>query len=300
MIHHDVFISYSTLDKPISDAVCAALEKHGIRCWVAPRDITPGADWSDAIIDAIADCRVCLLILSTASNQSDQVKREVQNAVSEAKPILPFRIEDVALSKHMRYFIGTPHWLDALTPPMERHLQRMVETVAGLIAALDDKAGESAPPVPVRPAAAFPWDPDRLARIESELRQFLGPLGRTLVQEAAAVATGYEDLCQRLAEHVQSERERQTFMARCQALLPAPAPDLALSAEVIAAAEKALAHYVGPLARTLAKRAARAARDRADFYRLLADELCTPAEKSAFLSQCHRGRGDGAAGRANR
>ena len=300
MIHHDVFISYSTLDKPISDAVCAALEKHGIRCWVAPRDIMPGADWSDAIIDAIADCRVCLLILSTASNQSDQVKREVQNAVSEAKPILPFRIEDVALSKHMRYFIGTPHWLDALTPPMERHLQRMVETVAGLIAALDDKAGESAPPVPVRPAASFPWDPDRLARIESELRQFLGPLGRTLVQEAAATATGYEDLCRRLAEHIQSERERQAFTAHCQALLPAPVPDPALSAEVIAAAEKALAHYVGPLARTLAKRAARAARDRADFYRLLADELDTPAEKSAFLSQCHRGSGDGAAGRANR
>ncbi len=91
MAHHDVFISYSTLDKPISDAVCAALEGHGIRCWVAPRDITPGQDWSDAIIDAFADCRVCLLILSTASNQSDQVKREFQNAVSEAKPILPFR-----------------------------------------------------------------------------------------------------------------------------------------------------------------------------------------------------------------
>ena len=137
MTHHDVFISYSTLDKPISDAVCAALEGHGIRCWVAPRDITPGADWSDAIIDAIADCRVCLLVLSAASNHSDQVKREVQNAVSEAKPILPFRIEDVALSKHMRYFIGTPHWLDALTPPMERHLKKMVETVAGLIAALE-------------------------------------------------------------------------------------------------------------------------------------------------------------------
>lgn len=147
MNHHDVFISYSTLDKPISDAACAALEKHGIRCWVAPRDITPGADWSDAI----ADCRVCLLILSTASNQSDQVKREVQNAVSEAKPILPFRIEDVALSKHMRYFIGTPHWLDALTPPMERHLQKMVETVSGLISALDDKAGEAAPPPPGGP-----------------------------------------------------------------------------------------------------------------------------------------------------
>ncbi len=305
MTHHDVFISYSTLDKPISDAACAALEKHGIRCWVAPRDITPGADWSDAIIDAIADCRVCLLILSTASNQSDQVKREVQNAVSEAKPILPFRIEDVALSKHMRYFIGTPHWLDALTPPMERHLQKMVETVAGLIAALDDKAGESAPPAPARPAASFPWDPGRLARIEAELRQFLGPLGRTLIQEAAAAATGYEDLCRHLAEHVLSERERRLFLTRCHALIPAAAPQPAASAEAlsdeaVAAAERALARYVGPLARTLAKRAARTAGSPAEFYRLLAEELATPAEKAAFLAQCQGGRGGGAAGRANK
>ena len=289
MAHHDVFISYSTHDKPISDAVCAALEGHGIRCWVAPRDITPGQDWSDAIIDAIADCRVCLLVLSAASNQSDQVKREVQNAVSEAKPILPFRIEDVALSKHMRYFIGTPHWLDAMTPPLERHLQKMVETVGGLIAALDDKTGEAAPaPAPAR--ASFPWDPDRLARIEADLRQFVGPLGRTLVHDAALAADGYEDLCRRLAEHILSERERQTFLARCQPVMPAaaPAPVPAPSAEmitpeVITAAEKALARYVGPLARTLAKRAARTAASQAEFYRILAGELATPAEKAEFL-----------------
>ena len=307
MTHHDVFISYSTLDKPISDAICAALEGHGIRCWVAPRDITPGQDWSDAIIDAIADCRVCLLILSTASNQSDQVKREVQNAVSEAKPILPFRIEDVALSKHMRYFIGTPHWLDALTPPMERHLQKMVETVAGLIAALDDKAGEAAPP-PILPRACFLWDDARLARIEAELRQFVGPLGRTLVAEAAVGANGYDDLCRRLAEHILSEREREIFLGRCQALIPSsgmpapsPSPDAeVLSPEAVAAAEKALAHYVGPLARTLAKRAARTASGPAEFYRLLADELPAPSEKAAFLAQFQGGKGGGTAGRANR
>lgn len=307
MTHHDVFISYSTHDKPISDAVCAALEGHGIRCWVAPRDITPGQDWSDAIIDAIADCHVCLLILSTASNQSDQVKREVQNAVSEAKPILPFRIEDVALSKHMRYFIGTPHWLDAMTPPMERHLKKMVETVAGLISALNDKAGEAAPP-PVLPRACFLWDDAHLARIEAELRQFVGPLGRTLVAEAAVIASGYDDLCRRLAGHILSEREQQTFLARCHAPTPAaepPAPGPVPSAEVISAetiavAEKALAHYVGPLARTLAKRAARTAVSRAEFYHLLAEELATPAEKAAFLAQCQGGKGGGAAGRTNK
>ena len=48
---HDVFISYSTKDKPTADAACAALEAKGIRCWIAPRDILPGSDWGEAIID---------------------------------------------------------------------------------------------------------------------------------------------------------------------------------------------------------------------------------------------------------
>jgi hypothetical protein len=34
---HDVFISYSTKDKPIADAVCGTLERNGVRCWIAPR-----------------------------------------------------------------------------------------------------------------------------------------------------------------------------------------------------------------------------------------------------------------------
>jgi hypothetical protein len=39
---HDVFVSYSSDDKPTADAVCATLENKGIRCWIAPRDILPG------------------------------------------------------------------------------------------------------------------------------------------------------------------------------------------------------------------------------------------------------------------
>ena len=38
---HDVFISHSSKDKPIADAICANLEGTGIRCWIAPRDIAP-------------------------------------------------------------------------------------------------------------------------------------------------------------------------------------------------------------------------------------------------------------------
>ena len=54
---HDVFISHSTKDKAAADAVCAALEANGVRCWVAPRDIKPGENWATAILRGIAGCR---------------------------------------------------------------------------------------------------------------------------------------------------------------------------------------------------------------------------------------------------
>ena len=50
---HDVFISYSSKDKNVADAVCAVLERNGIRCWVAPRDVIPGIVWGTAIVGAI-------------------------------------------------------------------------------------------------------------------------------------------------------------------------------------------------------------------------------------------------------
>src|SRR5215213_1012674 len=52
-VNRDIFISHSSRDKPAADAVCAALERAGLRCWIAPRDIVPGTDWSAAIVDGL-------------------------------------------------------------------------------------------------------------------------------------------------------------------------------------------------------------------------------------------------------
>ena len=92
---HDVFISYSHKDKAIADAACAALEREGVRVWIAPRDISPGAEWGGAIIDAINNAKAMVLIFSANANDSPQIRREVERAVNKEVPILPFRIEAV-------------------------------------------------------------------------------------------------------------------------------------------------------------------------------------------------------------
>jgi hypothetical protein len=158
---HDVFISYSNKDKTTADAICAALEVNGIRCWIAPRDIMPGSDWGEAIIDAIHACRAMLLIFSSSSNASPQIKREVERAVNAGIPVVPVRIEDVLPSKTLEYFISTQHWLDALTPPMEQHLQYLVSTMRAMLARKPDgsEAEVREPqlkPPPVAPEATPP------------------------------------------------------------------------------------------------------------------------------------------------
>ena len=154
---HEVFVSYSTADKPVADAVCATLERHGVRCWIAPRDILPGLDWGAAIVDAIGASKVMVLVFSAAANKSPQIKREVERAVHKGVAIIPLRIEDVPLGKTLEYFISSSHWLDAYTPSVEAHLDRLAETVK-LLLARPSRASETGVPVS-RPPISTPAIP---------------------------------------------------------------------------------------------------------------------------------------------
>lgn len=160
---HDVFISHSAHNREVADAVCDALEKTGIRCWVAPRDVRPGRSFPGEITRAIQQSKVMLLVFSSHSNNSEQVLREVQLATDSHLAIVRFRIEDVALTDDLRYFLSTPHWLDALTPPLSKHIARLQLAIKELIdqsvevtgkSGMIDDAPVAAPPAPITVAPA--------------------------------------------------------------------------------------------------------------------------------------------------
>ena len=158
---HDVFVSYSSKDKPIADAVVAGLENKGIRCWVAPRDIIPGSNWGDAIVNAIQGSRFMVIILSENSNQSKQVLREVERAVNNNVIIIPFRIEQIDPTGAMAYFLSTEHWLDAITPPLESHIAKLQTTLQHFISGDHEIAmqGNLNPPRGQPPALPRRWTP---------------------------------------------------------------------------------------------------------------------------------------------
>jgi hypothetical protein len=153
--HHDVFISYAQLDKPIADAVCAKLESRHLRCWIAPRDVVPGKSFPEAIIDGIVDSRVVVLIFSSHANNSPHVIRELTTAVNKGRIIVPFRVEDVMPSKSMEYLISVPHWLDAITPPLEKHIDELAGILERILLSGKEPGVCSVCKTPLSPNAKF-------------------------------------------------------------------------------------------------------------------------------------------------
>ncbi len=157
---NDVFISYSSDDAEAAETICERLEAEGLRCWIAPRNIMAGVKWSEAIIDALDQAKIMLLVLSASSVKSAQVEREVERAADRQLPIIPLRIHDVSLSKAMQFFIGPSHWLDAYEPPLARHLEDLVEAVVKNLANAADKTGARRT-VPAREAPTAQKQPAR-------------------------------------------------------------------------------------------------------------------------------------------
>ncbi|HEX6954886.1 MAG TPA: toll/interleukin-1 receptor domain-containing protein [Agromyces sp.] len=130
---HEVFICHASEDKAIADAVCAFLEQERIPAWIAPRDILPADDYGKSIVEAITSSRLVVLVFSSSANASPHIRRELELAVSNGIPILPFRVEDEVPSESLQYYLGGIHWLDALTPPLEAHLRHLAGTVRVLL-----------------------------------------------------------------------------------------------------------------------------------------------------------------------
>ena len=68
-LDHDVFISYSSKNKNIADAIVADLEQNNVKCWYAPRDILSGEDWAGAINNAISSTKIFVLVFTDESNR---------------------------------------------------------------------------------------------------------------------------------------------------------------------------------------------------------------------------------------
>jgi TIR domain/Galactose oxidase, central domain len=107
---HQVFVSYATEDADTATRVCSLLEADGIHCWVAPRDVKAGTDYAAAIMDAIRNARLVVLVFSAHSNTSPYALREVERSVAYGRPVLALRTDDTDPNSPMEYYLHD--WID--------------------------------------------------------------------------------------------------------------------------------------------------------------------------------------------
>jgi TolB-like protein len=169
---HEVFISYASHDTAVANDVAAALEGQSLKCWIAPRDVTPGAHYASEIVHAIDSAKAIILILSLDAATSPHVLREIERATSKRHPVVTLRLDQAPLPAEFEYFLNTSQWLDASSGEATRMMPKLVAAVR---LAIERSVGParaiSATPVAVTPAFASDalsggaWFRDRTAII---------------------------------------------------------------------------------------------------------------------------------------
>ena len=148
----DAFISYASGDAAVATALVEALERQGIRCWIAPRDVRAGALYADAIIRAINASRVFVLLLSGHSIASSHVGKEIERASSKHRPIIALRLDAEPLTPALEYFLSESQWVEASGGQIQAAVPKLLEAIRAPVPApgqaIAATAAVAASPVP--------------------------------------------------------------------------------------------------------------------------------------------------------
>ena len=199
MSNVQVFISYSHNDIAITEALARYLESVGLKCWYAPRDIAPGADWASSIVSAIQEAPYFVLIFSDSSNESDQVYNEVDMAckTSDVKhTVINFRVSNAEVSGRLSYYVNSKQWVDATEDPDRAYITLARQLREGL------GMGGVDPAVTRRTETAA----DRRARKEQEKELAAAQKEEEQAQREKEKA---EEAARKEEERAQKEREKQ-------------------------------------------------------------------------------------------
>lgn len=122
---HRIVITHAESDQAVASAIRNAILENGMKCELN------GAAKNQAkrAINDLEDFDAMVLVISAASNDSAQVKAQVEAAANSGLAMIPFRIDNTPLSKHLEYYLSTPHWLDASTKPLDRHFPELAFTL---------------------------------------------------------------------------------------------------------------------------------------------------------------------------
>src|SRR5438067_2715590 len=127
-----VFLSYSSTDRDRALAIADALQQAGVRVWLDRRSIPAGASWDAAIVRAIRDCTVFLVLCTEPAMRSSNVHQEIRLALEERRPVVPLLAERITFPDEVRYALAGLQWVELLDRPTEEWLGQLLEALARL------------------------------------------------------------------------------------------------------------------------------------------------------------------------
>jgi hypothetical protein len=227
-----IFICFSSKDEALAREVVDFLEAHGLKAWISLRDVLPGQNYQEAIVQAIEAAQCIVFLFSDSSAKSGEIRKELSIGGGINVPVLPLRLSPIAPTGALRYELATRQWID-IFPNKERALAKLVTTAKKIIdapvseeddAALQGTGGDVAAPVAAtaRPRAKKPRPPPRapivasgsseFEAIRAALARHVGPIAKVLVERTATEAKTPDEFCERLANHVTAPGERAAFL----------------------------------------------------------------------------------------
>ncbi len=109
-----VFVSYASADRERVLPVVERLEAAGVSVWIDREGIHGGANYALEIAEAIEGAAALLLMCSSASLASRNVKQEIALAWRFEKPYLPLLLETVEIPKDVAYWLEASQWIEVL------------------------------------------------------------------------------------------------------------------------------------------------------------------------------------------
>jgi hypothetical protein len=153
IVSSPIFISYSSKDQKIAETICRALEARGCNCWISCRDVRPGENFQEAIVQALRSANVMLLVFTSNANNSEEIKKELVLAGRHRVTVMPVRVEDVVPNDAFTYEFATRQWVD-LFKDWEREIEQLATQLGQVLQAAKSSEGAAAVATPVLPRRA--------------------------------------------------------------------------------------------------------------------------------------------------
>ena len=109
----DIFISYSSKDFAVADAIRQKFEENGISCWMDKSELRGGADWQENIITGIKSAKVFVLIYSHNAVDSKWVIRELTLADENQLSVIPYNIDGSSVDTKFELILSRIQWIYA-------------------------------------------------------------------------------------------------------------------------------------------------------------------------------------------